>query len=152
MLDPDAALANLKQVLKEFAVFCGRRGSASEADTRVKLIGRVLVDVLGWPESNISREDHVDSGFIDYCLTVNSTPMLAAEAKRKDAAFVLVQKHTDDWYNLDGVLVTSRPIKDAIDQVRAYCDDHDPTVRYVARHAAGSGHGLGAHHPRHSAA
>ncbi|HEY7312674.1 MAG TPA: hypothetical protein VH643_25135 [Gemmataceae bacterium] len=131
MLDPDEALANLKQALKDFATFCGRRGGASEADTRVKLIDRVLVDVLGWPESNISREDHVNSGFIDYCLAANSTPMLAVEAKREDAAFVLAQKHTDEWYNLDGVLVTSKPIKDAIDQVRAYCDDHDPPIRYA---------------------
>jgi len=59
MLDPDVALANLKQILKDFAAFYSRRCGASEADTRVKVIDWVLTGVLGWPESNISREDHV---------------------------------------------------------------------------------------------
>jgi hypothetical protein len=131
MLDPDAAIAELKLAIKDFASFCAQRGGASEADTRIKLIDRVLKDVLGWPEASISREDHVNSGFIDYCLTVNLVPTLAVEAKRQDASFSLAKKHAEDWYQLDGVLVQTKQIKDAIDQVRGYCDDHDPPIRYA---------------------
>ena len=131
MLEPDDAVKVLKAAIAEFAAFCSNRGGASETDTRIKLIDRVLKDVLGWPEPSISREDHVDSGYIDYCLNVNMMPSLAVEAKRQDAAFTLAKKHTDEWYNLDGVLVQVKSIKEAIDQVRGYCDDHDPPIRYA---------------------
>jgi hypothetical protein len=55
MADPDLALQELKRINKEFAVFIGDKGAASEADTRVKLVDRILTSVpkmipatVGW--------------------------------------------------------------------------------------------------------
>jgi hypothetical protein len=66
MNDPDAALVALNAIIREFARFIRTRGGASQTDTRVKMIDRILTEVLGWPEGDLSREDHVESGFIDY--------------------------------------------------------------------------------------
>ena len=35
----------------------------NEANTRVKIIDRLLKECLGWPETSITREDHNDSGY-----------------------------------------------------------------------------------------
>src|SRR4051794_11620842 len=62
------------------------RGNLSEADTRVKVIDRLLTDVLGWTEPAFTREEHVDSGFIDYVLR-GPHPLLVIEAKKRDVHF-----------------------------------------------------------------
>ena len=62
MVTPDSALAKLRQIKWEFREFCKRHGSVSESDTRAKVIDEVLRSVLNWPEANITREFHVESG------------------------------------------------------------------------------------------
>jgi hypothetical protein len=56
----------LDAIIADFHDFCASHGTASEADTRVKLIDRILKEVCGWPETELSREDHSESGFSDY--------------------------------------------------------------------------------------
>jgi hypothetical protein len=131
MSDPDLALKNLELIIADFAAFCEGRGKVSEADTRAKVIDRVLREVCGWPEGEIAREDHLDSGYMDYSLSLNGVPVLAVEAKREGIAFILPEKQQDNWYNLDGALVTDKNIKAAINQVRTYCDDADPPIKYA---------------------
>src|SRR5262245_6253205 len=130
MNDPDAALAALNAITTQFARFIRTRGGASEADTRVKMIDRILTDVLGWPESDLSREDHVKSGFIDYTLRLHARPYIAVEAKRESNAFTLPHKLTEKRYVLDGALVTDQSVKKAILQVRQYCDDAPVPIKY----------------------
>jgi hypothetical protein len=65
-LTPDQALEALKRIRAEFDAFIVSDGAATEADTRAKLVDRVLKEVCGWAESAISREPHVESGYIDY--------------------------------------------------------------------------------------
>jgi len=62
MPDPDLGIDALRAIKEQFSLFCANRGKVSEADTRVKVIDRILKEVLGWPEEAISREDHVESG------------------------------------------------------------------------------------------
>jgi hypothetical protein len=126
--DPDSALTALKHIIEEFAAFVADRGSASEADTRVKLIDRVLVQVLGWPEEVITREEHVNSGFIDYSLVIQTRRYVAVEAKKEGVAFTFPET-SSKTLKLSGPLLTDKAISNAIKQVRAYCDDGG--IRYA---------------------
>ena len=122
MAEPDSALTALKQIIQEFAAFVTDRNSVSEADTRVKLIDRVLVQVLGWPEEAITREEHVVSGFIDYSLVVQTRRYVAVEAKKEGVAFKFPET-SSKALKLSGALLTDKAISKAISQVRGYCDD-----------------------------
>ena len=42
----------------------------TEADTRARLISKVLRDALDWPDGNISREGHANPGYMDYVLSL----------------------------------------------------------------------------------
>lgn len=128
MTNPDTALSEFREILKEFGDFCDAKGSASEADTRAKVIDRVLVQVLGWPESAISREDHVTRGYIDYTLTAGTRPHIAVEAKREGKAFNSPITSSKNL-KLSGALLTDPDISEAVLQVRGYCDDAG--IRYA---------------------
>ncbi|MEO6611401.1 MAG: hypothetical protein ABIT05_04685 [Chitinophagaceae bacterium] len=88
MIDFDKSYGNLKVIESDFKEFCSRFGEASEADTRVKLIDKILVDVCGWPESNIKRETHSESGYSDYFLDVFGKKHIILEAKKEGQAFL----------------------------------------------------------------
>ncbi len=89
----DEALERLNAITADFSVFVAGKGGTSEADTRVKLIDRILKEVCFWPESAISREDHVQSGYTDYQLRVRQTQYVVVEAKREGIAFVLPETY-----------------------------------------------------------
>lgn len=128
MAEPDIALDTLKGIINEFKTFVAGRGSASESDTRAKLIDRILVQVCGWPEGAIAREEHVDSGYIDYSLATRGRRYVAVEAKKEGASFTFPET-TAKSLKLSGSLATNTPIRDAIRQVRQYCDD--ASIRYA---------------------
>jgi predicted type IV restriction endonuclease len=119
----DVGLNRLRAIMEDFVAFLAQKGKASEADTRVKLIDRVLKEVCGWPEGELSREDHVASGYTDYQLIVRKQPYVALEAKREGVSFVLPYSTGVRSLSLDGTLMTDRNVKAAIQQVRQYCDD-----------------------------
>lgn len=119
----------LKELAIDFAGFRDGRGRVSEADTRAKVIDRILKEVLQWPEHAMSREDHVHSGFIDYTLRVRDRQYVAVEAKREGVTFSLpTDRAAHRRLRLDGALTSDQSTKDAIDQVRRYCDDEG--IRY----------------------
>jgi hypothetical protein len=128
MADPDLAFETLKTITDEFAAFLVGKGSISEADTRANLIDKVLVQVLGWPEAAITREEHVHVGYIDYSLQVQTRRYVAVEAKKEGTAFTFpTAAHRS--LKLSGPLLTDKPIADAINQVRNYCDS--APIRYA---------------------
>jgi hypothetical protein len=128
MLHPDQAFESLKRVNEEFKVFLQGKGSASEADTRANLIDKILVQVLDWPEAAIAREEHVDRGYIDYSLRIQSRRYVAVEAKKGGVAFTFpTSEHRS--LKLSGTLLTDKQISAAINQVRGYCDDAG--IRYA---------------------
>ena len=73
-LHPDKALERFDELTK--SVF----PTISQADTRAKLIDPILKDVLGWSENDITKEEHVKSGFIDYKLALDGFNKLVIEA------------------------------------------------------------------------
>lgn len=121
--NPDAALEALRGISGEFRTFCEQRGHVSEADTRAKVIDRILREVCGWPEDAITREDYVGRGYTDYVLSVHGRAFVTVEAKREGIPFVFPTGQVHRALSLSGSLLTSQPIREAVDQVRMYCDD-----------------------------
>jgi len=126
--DPDIALESLKQLKAEFAALVTARGEINEADTRANLIDKVLIQVCGWPEAEVRREVHTERGYMDYTLTIWRRPHIAVEAKREGKPFTLPVT-TSKYLKLSGALMTSPNVKEAINQVRGYCDDSG--IRYA---------------------
>jgi hypothetical protein len=129
MADIDSSLNILKEIIQEFNSFCDSEGKVSEADTRVKLIDRILVEVCSWPEASLKREHHSDSGFSDYILSVHGKPLIIVEAKKEGESFILPIGDKMKSLKLNGAILTDKLIKQAIYQVRGYCDDLG--VRYA---------------------
>lgn len=128
MTDPDVAFEALRKIAQDFATFLVGKGSVSEADTRANLIDKVLTQVLGWPEAAIAREEHVHVGYIDYSLQIQTRRYVAVEAKKEGTAFTFpTAAHRS--LKLSGTLLTDKPIAEAINQVRNYCDS--APIRYA---------------------
>ncbi len=89
----------------------------NESDTRSKIIDRILIDILGWEEQDISREGHVDSGFYDYKINIPGFHLII-EAKRQFLDFTLPQKRKKTSFNL---LLSEN--KEVITQIREYLTD-----------------------------
>lgn len=123
MANHDAARECLGRIIDEFRVFCAGRGAASEADTRAKVVTRILTQVCEWPENEIDREGVIEVGRMDYRLKVLGKPHVVVEAKKEGIAFTLPVDGTRRTYSLDGALVTDVSTKEAIYQVRGYCDE-----------------------------
>lgn len=123
-MSPDDAVVSLDRIISDFASFCKIFGEVSEADTRVKVIDAVLVDVLGWPEEKIAREKYVpERGYIDYTLFVRDRRYIAIEAKREGSAFKFPGAGKHRFLKLSGPLLSEAAIKEAILQVRDYCSE-----------------------------
>ena len=129
-MHPDDALAALQHMKEEFEAFCRLKGNVSEADTRAKVIDEMLVEVLGWSEQAIQRERHVHEGYMDYELEVRKRPLITVEAKKAETPFVFpIQSKQRRLLKLNGSILTTPEINEAISQVRAYCDSAG--IRYA---------------------
>ncbi|MCX5811425.1 MAG: hypothetical protein NT178_02620 [Proteobacteria bacterium] len=129
MSDPDFALKILQEIYEEFREFCKKHGNVSEADTRVKIIDRILTEVLLWPESQIKREERTQQGFMDYRLSVHGRPYVVVEAKKEGLPFVFPVPVNRKYLSLSGTLLTGENVGEAVKQVRGYCDDQG--IRYA---------------------
>lgn len=94
---------------------------ANEAETRLKLIDKVLMGLLGWTPEDVSVEERVSedgrTSFADYILRTANTALLV-EAKRIGATFELGSSRRRR--TLSGPLVDGIT-GDAIKQARDYC-------------------------------
>jgi len=76
-ISPDEALENLSEISKMTL------DDSSESDTRSKIIDSILKDCLNWQTGDIFREEHGDSGYVDYILRLGQRNVLVIEAKKK---------------------------------------------------------------------
>src|SRR5690349_10755782 len=83
----DAGKAALEELI-QWVESNVRDGSYNEADTRLNLIDRLLVEVLRWPRSALRTEQPSGTGRIDYALG-SPGPKFILEAKREGAYFDL---------------------------------------------------------------
>lgn len=86
----------------------------SESDTRSKILDFLMVKILGWEESNISREGHSDAGYFDYKISIPGFHFIC-EAKKNFEEFILPIKHN---YVTLGTL--QKQNGDVISQIRNY--------------------------------
>jgi GTPase SAR1 family protein len=89
----------------------------SETDTRSKVLDKLFLDVLGWKEGDIKREDKVESGFYDYKFSLPGLAFIV-EAKRNFVDFALPDR---------GKVVSLNTLNiqnaDVVKQIRNYLDD-----------------------------
>ena len=90
----------------------------NESDTRSKLIDNVLFKILGWDESDVSREGKVDSGYFDYKVSISGFHFII-EAKRNFKEFVLPKNHKK--LKVKSFLKEN---EDVITQIRDYAGDY----------------------------
>ncbi|GAN32859.1 hypothetical protein [Candidatus Brocadia sinica] len=66
----DKSLEVFKEYKSNFDKY--RTETLSESDTRSKILDKLLIDVLGWSETDIKREGYVKVGFFDYELSTST--------------------------------------------------------------------------------
>jgi hypothetical protein len=97
----------------------------SEADTRSKVIDSILIDVLGWSEDDIKREEHSDVGYYDYRVSAPGFAFIV-EAKRNYSGLKLPTKAST--VSLQTLLTANREV---IEQIRGYLGDHGLTYGVI---------------------
>jgi GTPase SAR1 family protein len=111
----DEAKCSYDSFIKEYEQYASI--DMSESDTRSKVIDKLLLDVLGWSESDILREGHVDSGYYDYQISLPGLYFIV-EAKRQFKDLTIPTKHKKASVNS-----LYKENKDVIDQIRSYAID-----------------------------
>ncbi|MCB8838084.1 cold shock domain-containing protein [Aurantimonas sp. VKM B-3413] len=116
----DSALARLTSIIYSYDDLI--TGLSSEEDTKIRLITKILTQVLGWDENDINCERKHDSGYSDYVI-----------GQKSDAAFVLEAKNlgllnidTAHKDKLKHVALSNPALKacnEGISQVRSYALD-----------------------------
>lgn len=95
--------------------------SQTEADTRARLISRLLQEVLDWAPENVNREERANPGFMDYVLMTNRR-IAVLEAKRSGDTFKLpADISTGKNFTVNGIIRTVKNLTRYIDQVSRYC-------------------------------
>lgn len=122
MINPaDQGLSVLSEIYSTFGNFCQKRGQVTEADTRAKVIDRILKEALGWPEDAFAREVPVHHGYLDYLLTYGKRNLVLVEAKREGIPFEVPKTlRNRRKYKISGSIKTNSDIKEAIEQAHGY--------------------------------
>lgn len=125
----DAAYERFKAFAREHA---GNLNSlTTEADTRMKVINRVLAEVLGWPLNELSLEEPTQSGFADYVCRVQGKARLIVEAKRDGRSLGCEGKPAGASYKLSGAAFREKAAKEGITQAIGYCGSKNAELACV---------------------
>ena len=92
----------------------------SEQDSRVKIIDRILIDVLGYDYSEISTEPKSGNGYIDYKIQISDLPKLIIEAKRDGFKFDIDQSYSGRAFKLTGPVFKDAIIQNGLKQAVYY--------------------------------
>ena len=119
-MHPDEAYKNLSNIIDKYK---DNLPLMNEAETRAKIIDRVLRECLDWDEDSIRREDRVESGYTDYRLLIGGVCRVVIEAKRECDYFEIPKTKNRRTYKLSGAIESVTNLVEAINQVRTYCTD-----------------------------
>jgi len=117
-MDPDISYTNFVKIKTEYENL-----DFNEADTRAKIIDRILIDCLGWSENNIKRETKVHSGYTDYEISIDGRNRLVVEAKNTGEYFSISDSNRKRNYKINGAISSNKNLIYAINQVQSYCSD-----------------------------
>lgn len=115
----DTAHAAFKDITDECAAYLN--SVETEADTRLKIIDRLLIEVLHWPRGEISTEERADGGFADYVCKVQGRARLIVEAKRDGRSLGVEGRPAGAAFRLSGGVFKADAAKEGIGQGIRYC-------------------------------
>jgi KaiC/GvpD/RAD55 family RecA-like ATPase len=104
----------------------------SEADSRAKIIDPIFKECLGWDEKDITREEHVNQGFIDYLFKVGNRVVFVLEAKKVGNNFIIPKALVRRRYRINGAISTDNKIRGAIEQAQKYSSEIGATFAVVS--------------------
>lgn len=121
----EAAAKIVEDLSKAHAKLLLHKGN--EATTRLRVIDRVLFDVLGWDRDCCLAEDPVkgqDRAYLDYALTDGKKSFLVVEAKRAGKTFHIPAEVANKTYRVDTLLGhCGDALKEVLEQARGYAVD-----------------------------
>ncbi len=115
----DVAFERFKELHKEVAGYIN--SVETEADTRLKIIDRILIDVLGWPLDSVAAEKAADGGFADYMCSVVGRNRLVVEAKKDGRSLGCESRTAGSSFKLSGPAFKSEAAAEGIRQSIRYC-------------------------------
>lgn len=115
----DAAYTAFEVLMRESAGYLN--SIETEADTRLKIIDRLLVEVLHWPYGEISTEAATEGGFVDYLCRVQGRARLVVEAKRDGRSLGVEGRPSGAAFKLSGSVFKAESAKEGIGQAIRYC-------------------------------
>ena len=114
----DAAYTVFEQLLLEIKEY--EHTIFTEEDTRVKIVDRILTEVLGYDYANIQTEPPAGGGYIDYKIIVNEIPKLIIEAKRDGIDFKIDTNYCGRAFKLNGPVFSDKVLQDGLRQAVYY--------------------------------
>ncbi len=100
----DAAFEKFKSLVTEVTANRYWDTIGSEADTRMKVIDRVFVEILGWPRPSIHLESAAGKKFIDYRCTIEALSRLIIEVKKEGRDLGINADHAARFFKLNGAV------------------------------------------------
>ena len=112
---------NINKMLESFSELRKREYTIesedwSESDTRSKFIDTVLINCLGWSESDIRRELSSDRQRLDYLLST-TRPTLVVEAKKAKVEFPVFKSHSHVVSRICNILKSNPSFQEPMSQV-----------------------------------
>ena len=104
---------------------------SNESDTRLKVVDRILFEVLNWKHESVFTEPPTQSGYIDYLLTTGEhRGVLVIEAKRAGHLKPATKSNEVMHVALTGPVV--KPLVPGINQAMNYAMENGVSVAVVA--------------------
>jgi GTPase SAR1 family protein len=125
----DAAFERFRTLHAEVAAYIN--SIETEADTRLKVINRVLVEVLGWPYAELMTEEHADGGYADYICKVSGRSRLIVEAKRDGRSLGCEGRPSGAPFKLSGPVFRSEAAQEGLTQAIRYCGSKSAELAIV---------------------
>lgn len=111
------ALKAFQRHIKEMTSF--QNEALSETDSRSKIIDPFLKDILQWEEENITREPHINAGYIDYyCRSSNNS--FVVEAKSTKIDFKPLKSNKIQYTSTKKLVKSAASLHSAVEQARDY--------------------------------
>ncbi|WP_239329721.1 AAA family ATPase [Frankia sp. CiP3] len=130
MVEPiDAAYERFLELKAQIASYADT--IETEQDTRVKVIDRFFLDVLGWSFSELLTESPVTDGFIDYNFQVEGRSRLIVEAKKDGRSLGCEDVRSGKAYKLNGPVFRNKNCKEGIQQAIYYCGQKNAELACV---------------------